>query len=152
MVNSNEDRLHLYEREIGTERIPQKVCQEIGRTGNPELDILIEEIFTGKKYRASKGQNTLRARVVYQYFMDMKTHFTSSFERLRPGGYYCFTIGDASKICGVDIPVAAILTELACEIGFETCCQFHILLKNRKLNVPRNVDWAGTLNTIPRLF
>lgn len=145
MANSDEDRLKLYEREIGTERIPKRECNELGRTGNAHLDLLIEEIYTGKKYKASKGQNALRARVVYKYFMDMQGHFASSFKHLRPGGYYCFTIGDVSRICGVDIPVASVLTELACETGFNKCFQFHLLLKNRKLNIPRNVNWAGTI-------
>ena len=77
--------------------------------------------------------------------MDMKEHFAHSFDWLRPGGYYYFAIGDTSKICGVEIPVANILAELACELGFEKCFHFHLLLKNRKLNVPRNVNWAGTI-------
>lgn len=145
MVVSDEDRLSLYTREIGTERIPRKVCKELGRTGNTELDYLVEEIYLGKKYQASKGQNALRARVVYQYFMDMRQHFLNSFNCLRPGGYYCFTVGDTSKICGVDIPVAKFLTHFACQVGFEKIFNFHILLKNRKLNVPRNVTWAGTI-------
>ena len=87
----------------------------------------------------------MRARVVYQYFTDMQNHFAHVFSNLRPGGYYCFTIGDMSKICGVEIPVANLLNDLACEIGFCRKFHFHLLLKNRKLNIPRNVDWAGTI-------
>lgn len=64
---------------------------------------------------------------------------------MRSGGYYCFTIGETSRICGVDIPVASLLTEIACEVGFRKQFDFHLLLKNRKLNLPRNVDWAGTI-------
>ena len=145
MVQSDKDRLNLYSREIGTERIPRRECRRLGRTGNNRLDRLIEDIYKGKEYKASKGQNELRARVVYKYFTDMKSHFISSFEHLRPGGYYCFTIGDVSRICGVEIPVASILTELACEVGFRKHFHFHLLLKNRRLNIPRNVDWASTI-------
>ena len=145
MVESDRDRLNLYTKEIGTERIPKEECKELGVTGNQFLDSLIEDIYTGKNYQASKGQNQLRARVVYKYFQDMKTHFTSSFLHLRTGGYYCFSIGDISKICGVDIPVASILTEIACEVGFKKQFHFHLLLKNRRLNLPRNVNWAGTI-------
>jgi len=145
MVKDDKDRLDLYSKEIGTEGIPKKEYIELGRTGNKHLDRLIEDIYLGKKYKASKGQNELRARVVYKYFTDMKSHFISSFKHLRPGGYYCFTIGDISKICGVDIPVASILTELAYEVGFRKKFHFHLLLKNRKLNIPRNVEWAGTI-------
>lgn len=145
MVQSDQERLNLYSTEIGTERIPREECKEIGQIGNAYVDELIQDIYTGKKYQASQGQNQLRARVVYKYFYDMKTHFRSSFNCLRPGGYYCFSIGDLSRICGVDIPVALILTELACEVGFREQFHFHLLLKNRRLNLPRNVDWAGTI-------
>jgi hypothetical protein len=145
MVRDDEDRLRLYEKEIGTERIPLCERSELGRTRNSDLDFLIEEIYTGKKYKASKGQNVLRARVTYKYFIDMRDHFERSFNCLKSGGYYCFSIGDISTICGVEIPVAEILTELACELGFKKIFHFHLLLKNRKLNIPRNVNWAGTI-------
>ncbi|MGK7921177.1 MAG: hypothetical protein AB4080_14330 [Trichodesmium sp.] len=145
MVKSNQDRLNLYSQEIGTERIPKQECKELGKTGYQYLDLLIEDIFFGKKYQASQGQNQLRARVVYKYFMDMQQHFQSCFSCLKPGGYYCFAIGDMSKICGVDIPVASVLTEIACDVGFQEEFHFHLLLKNRKLNIPRNVNWASTI-------
>ncbi len=145
MVSGDGDRLNLYKKEIGTERFAKKEYVELGQTGACHLDKLIKAIYTGEKYKASKGQNALRARVVYQYFVDMQTHFTSSFEHLKPGGYYCFTVGDVSRICGVDIPVADILVELAYETGFKVISNFHLLLRNRKLNIPRNVNWAGTI-------
>lgn len=145
MVKNDQDRLNLYSQEIGTERLDRKTCQELGVTENKHLDQLIENIYYGKNYQASKGQNKLRARVVYQYFLDIKAHFIKSFNCLKQGGYYCFSIGDTNKICGVDIPVAQLLTELACEVGFRENFQFNLLLKNRRLNLPRNVNWAGTI-------
>jgi len=145
MIQSDEDRLNLYSKEIGTERIPKEEYKELGQTGNQRLDKLIEDIYTGRYYKATTGQNKLRARVVYKYFMDMLEHFVSSFQHLKPGRYYCFSIGDISRICGVDIPVASILVELACDVGFREQFRFHLLLKNRKLNVPRSPVWAGTI-------
>jgi hypothetical protein len=145
MIQSDEDRLNLYSKEIGTERIPKEEYNELGRTGNQELDNLIEDIYTGRYYKATTDQNKLRARVVYKYFMDMSDHFISSFQHLKPGGYYCFSIGDVSRICGVSVPVASILSELAYDVGFREQFRFHLLLKNRKLNVPRNPVWAGTI-------
>lgn len=145
LVKNDKDRLDLYSREIGTERISSSEYKLIGKTGFEQIDRLIEDIFYGRNYRASKGQNELRARVVYQYFIDMKQHFTSAYEKLRDGGFYCFAVGDISKICGVNIPVADSLTNFAIAIGFEEIFRFHVLLKNRKLNIPRNVNWAGTI-------
>lgn len=145
LVKHDQERLDLYSNEIGTERIPRQECKELGKTGNKYLDQLIVDIYTGNKYKATKGQNELRSRVVYKYFMDMKTHFERSFLHLKPGGRYCFAIGDVSKICGVEIPVASLLTEIAIEAGFYKQFHFHLLLKNRKLNIPRNIEWASTI-------
>jgi hypothetical protein len=145
LINSDQDRLDLYSQEIGTERISRQEYQELGKTNIDILDHLILDIYTGKFYQASKGQNQLRARVVFKYFTDMKTHLIQSFSKLKPGGYYCFTVGDVSKICGVEIPLASLLTQIAVDIGFNFDFKFNLLLKNRKLNLPRNVDWAGTI-------
>jgi hypothetical protein len=145
LIKNDKDRLNLYSKEIGTERIAKRECRSLGRTGNQYLDKLIEDIYAGKYYKASKGQNELRSRVVYQYFLDMKKHFIEVLPHIQDGGYYCFAVGDNSKICGVNIPVASILANMAVEIGFEKLFQFNLLLKNRRLNIPRNVDWAGTI-------
>ncbi len=145
LVDSDRERLDLYSQEIGTERIPSSEYNQLGKLGHDTLDRMIEAIYTGEFYQASKGQNKLRARVVYKYFLDMQKHFISSFKILKSGGYYCFAVGDSSKICGVTIPVASILTDLAIEIGFVKEFRFHLLLKNRRLNIPRNVDWANTI-------
>ncbi|MEA5618034.1 DNA methylase [Cronbergia sp. UHCC 0137] len=144
-VRNNQERLDLSSQEIGTERIPSSEYKQLGKTGNHTLDNLILEIFNGDKYQASKGQNQLRARVVYKYFMNMQQHFYSCYHKLKSGGYYCFAVGDVSKICGVDIPVADSLNDFATKLGFQEVFRFHLLLKNRKLNIPRNVNWAGTI-------
>lgn len=145
LVKDDADRLALYSKEIGTERIAKEEVRELGRTGHLLLDGLLEEIYTGKRYQATTSQNRLRSRVTYKYFADMKRHFETCFRSINPGGYYCFTIGDRSKICGVDVPVAGLLAEFAEEAGFRKIFEFHVLLRNRKLNVPRNVAWAGTI-------
>ncbi|MDB9316038.1 hypothetical protein PN462_23205 [Spirulina sp. CS-785/01] len=145
LVENDKARLELYSQEIGTERIPKKEYQHLGKTGNKKLDQLIEDIYHARKYQASKGQNQLRARVVYRYFNDLKKHFTHCLNMLKNDGYYCFAVGEISTICGVQIPVANLLKEIALEVGFREEFCFHILLKNRKLNVPRNVDWAKTI-------
>jgi hypothetical protein len=145
MLKDRTDRLSLYAKEIGTERIPKEDVRQLGKTGHDVLDGLIEDIYTGKVYRATHTQNHLRSGVTCKYFLDMKTHFQSCFSLLKSGGLYCFTIGDKSRICGVEIPVAEILTEFAEAVGFQRVFNFHLLLKKRRLNIPRNVEWAGTI-------
>lgn len=145
LVENDRARLDLYSDEIGTERIPSRVYKELGQIDHPELDKLLKFIYEGRSYKASKGQNELRSRVVYKYFVDMKQHFEECFRRLRSGGYYCFVVGDSSRICGETIPVATLLSDFAVDIGFEFDFRFNLLLKNRKLNIPRNVEWANTI-------
>ncbi len=145
LVPDDAARLALSAREIGTERIPHAAYNELGRTGHAQLDALIEEMYHGTRYRATRRQNRLRARVVYQYFCDMRQHFASAVACLRPGGYYCLTVGDTSRICGVTVPVAALLSEMAQAAGLCERFRFHLLLKQRRLNLPRNVAWAGTI-------
>lgn len=145
LVQNDQQRLELYTKEIGTERLPRSEYEMLGQTGHKRLDCLIEDVYTGKYYQASKGQNQLRARVLYQYFLDMKQHFASAKAHLKPGGLYCFSIGEQSRICGVQIPVAALLSDFASEVGLREKFRFHLLLKNRQLNVPRNVKWAGII-------
>ena len=145
LAANDSERLELYSREIGTERISSSECHEIGETGYSYLDNLIRDIYSGHLYRATKGQNHLRARVVWKYFVDMQTHFKAAYHVLKPGGLYCFAVGDSCRICGVQIPVASLLSEFAERIGFVKRFQFQLLLKNRRLNVPRNVAWADTI-------
>lgn len=145
LVANDRERLELYSREIGTERIPDKECREIGETGHNYLDKLIRDIYLGRLYMASQRQNRLRARVVWKYFVDMQTHLKAAYRVLKPGGLYCYAVGDSCRICGVQVPAASLLSDFAEQVGFLKRFQFHLLLKNRKLNVPRNVAWADTI-------
>ena len=144
LVDDDKSRLKVSSEEIGTERISAKIYKQLAVTDNLELNRILEDIYTGKKYKATKGQNELRSRVTYQYFEDMKMHFKSAYDSLKADGLYCFIIGDTSKICGVEIPVANMLRDIAIEIGFEEIFRFNLLLKNRKLNIPR-ASFAGTI-------
>lgn len=145
MVKNNEDRLSLYSKEIGTERFPSHIYKEIGKTGVTSLDEQILDIFSGIKYKASGNQNKIRARTTYQYFIDMYKHFKEIYKVLKKGGHYCLVIGDSSNVCKVKIPTAKYLIEIAENIGFEKVFDFSIILKNRQLNIPRNVDWADVI-------
>lgn len=144
-LTSDKERLGLYLREIGTERIPSEECKQIGETGHPLLDSLIKDIYLGHMYHASAHQNHLRARVVWKYFVDMQKHLEAAYRILKPNGLYCFAVGDSCRICGVQVPVASLLSDFAERLGFVKRFQFQLLLKNRKLNVPRNVAWADTI-------
>lgn len=140
-IQNDNERLNLSSMEIGTERIKDI---EIDSTGILELDKKIEDIQMGVKYKASKGQNELRAKVTYKYFRDMNQHFSKAAELLERESLYCLVMGD-NNICKVEIPTAKYLSELAEINGFRKEFQFNVLLKNKSLNIPRNVEWASDI-------
>jgi hypothetical protein len=144
-LKNDKERLNLYAREIGTERIPTKECDRIGELGHPLLDGLIRDIYSGDKYQATPHQNHLRARVVWKYFVDMQKHLGVAYQILKPKGLYCFAVGDTCRICGVQVPVASLLSDFSQQLGFVKRFQFQLLLKNRKLNIPRHSVWADTI-------
>jgi len=141
LVKDDADRLDLYNHEIGTERIPKKEYDKIGKTGIAEIDKKIEEIY---KYNNSDTQSKLRSRVTYKYFMDMKKHLESAYSVLKKGGRYCIVVGD-NNIRKVYIPTSEFLIKIAESIGFEKEMKFQIILKNRSMNVQRNVDFANEI-------
>jgi hypothetical protein len=134
-------RLELMRQEIGTEEFSTREYNQLEKTGIEELDEKISLIYYGDRYKASGNQNRIRARSVYQYFCDMKIHMAEAYKILPKNSHYILVVGD-NKICKVQIPTADFLTVIAKEIGFDKVAQFQILLKNRTLNLPRNVPWA----------
>lgn len=145
LVNDIE-RLELMKSEIGTEEVRLKNYDGIPKTGMFELDKKIEEVYNGTAYKASGNQNKIRAVSTYKYFIDMKKHFEEAFDVLKPNGAYCFVIGD-NNICKVFIPTAKYLVKIAEEVGFTKVANFEVLLKNKTLNLPRNVNWSGHIKT-----
>ena len=132
--------------EIGTEEISSKDFSEIPQTGIEELDTNITDIDEGKFYKASGRQNKTRAISTYKYFMDMKKHFSAAYNLLKPDSNYCLVIGDNS-ICKVIVPTSKYLIQIAENEGFTKKHSFEILLRNRTLNLPRNVNWSGKIKT-----
>ncbi len=141
LVKDDEDRLNLYNFEIGTERIQKKVYSQVGSFGIKEIDDTIKDIFDSSN---SNQQSQLRSRVTYQYFLDMKKHFEEAYKVLKKGGRYCIVVGD-NTIRKVPVPTSIYLSMIAESVGFKKEKQFQIILKNRSLNVKRNVDFAGKI-------
>ena len=140
------ERLELMRSEIGTEEVRLKNYDKIPKTGMVELDKKIVQVYDGVSYKASGNQNKIRAVSTYKYFIDMKKHFEEAYAVLKPNGAYCFVIGD-NNICKVPIPTAKYLIEIAEDVGFKKKVNFEVLLKNRTLNLPRNVNWSGHIKT-----
>jgi DNA modification methylase len=142
LVKNDNDRLNLYNQEIGTERIPKKEYSKIGKLGFDDIDKTIEDIYHSYD---STMQSQLRSRVTYKYFLDMKIHFEEAYKKLKDSGYYCIVIGD-NNIRKVTVPTSNYLTTIAESVGFVKEKQFQILLKNRSLNIERNLDFADKID------
>jgi len=142
LVKNDEDRLNLYNFEIGTERISKKEYSKIEEIGIKEIDETIKLIFESHK---SNQQSQLRSKVTYKYFLDMKKHFENAYRVLKNGGRYCIVIGD-NNIRKVYVPTSEYLTKIAELVGFKKEMQFQIILKNRSMNVDRNLDFANKID------
>ncbi|TKJ17061.1 hypothetical protein CEE44_00820 [Candidatus Woesearchaeota archaeon B3_Woes] len=142
LVKSDQDRLNLYNYEIGTERIPKKEYSILGQIGIDETDKIIEEIYNAYD---SNTQSKLRSRVTYKYFLDMKKHFEEAYKVLKNGGRYCIVIGD-NNIRKVFVPTSLFLSKIAESVGFKKEKQFQIILKQRSMNIDRNVSFADKID------
>lgn len=139
-------RMELMRTEIGTEEMSIKGINEPPKTGIRKLDQNIKDIFKGTNYQASANQNKVRAISTYKYFKDMETHFEESYKILENNSHYCMVVGDNS-ICKVAVPTSNYLIDIAENIGFKKIFQYEVILRNRTLNIPRNVNWSGSIKT-----
>jgi len=145
MANSSKERLEISSKEIGTERIAKSDFSSTFDSGIPELDSKLKEIEEGVNYKAGKGQNELRAQVTYKYFQQMNQHFEKMSNRMKKGSKYCLVIGD-SNICKTYIPTSDYLVKFAEDNGMKKIHHFLVLLKNRTLNISRDLDWANKID------
>jgi len=145
LVKNDSERIGLMSKQTGTENISAQGYKHMPeKIGIKDLDFRIAKIYNAKMYKASGDQNQLRAHVTYKYFKNMETHFQKAYEILPKGAYYCFVIGD-NTICKVEIPTWRFLCEIAEQTGFRNTFRFSLILKNRSLNLPRNVEWANII-------
>jgi DNA modification methylase len=145
LVN-DKSRLDLMKKEIGTEELSKEIYNSPQSFGIDELDEKILQIYDATFYKATGKQNALRSASTYQYFVDMEKHFMQAYRLLDSGSKYCLVIGDNS-ICKVFIPTAKYLTMIAERMGFHKIFNFQVVLKNRTLNIPRNVNWSSSIHS-----
>lgn len=95
-----------------------------------------------------KLKDNKRYMVVAKYFCDMKIHLNEAFKSLKKNGVYVLVVGN-SKIRGVDVDTADILTRIAESVGFVLENKFGYLIQNHYLRIPRQgkgghikVDWV----------
>lgn len=144
LVKDDEHRLNLMKKQIGTENIPASLYRNLKKTGFPELDNKIEDIYYGRGRKASGEQNKLRAYVVYKYFKDIEQHLNHAYSFLPSRGFYIYAIGE-NTITNVRIETWKHILQMAENIGFKKVFEVGLLLKNKLLNYPRNLPWANEI-------
>ncbi len=86
-----------------------------------------------------------RAYVVAQYFSGMQASFAEAYRVLKAGGLYVFVVGEANRICGLQVPTSAILKEQAESVGFDVEVDiFHELANRSSMRLSRS-STGGTI-------
>ncbi len=95
---------------IGTERMNSRRFEPFLSFGIPSQDRLMESI---------SRRDPVKARIVYEYFVDMLSVMREIHRVLENSGYFVLVVGD-NKVCGIDVNTHDILSKLATqEVGFE---------------------------------
>lgn len=137
-LETEDSLLNVKKQHVGTEAfsIKSSINRQILRFIDYDKAIRIKE------------KDEKRYKVVVNFFNDMRTHLEQSFNVLRKNGRYVLVVGN-SKIRGIDIDTANILTEIAIDIGFELENKFGYLIQNHYLRIPRQgngghikTDWV----------
>lgn len=124
----NEDDLpHMYEKQIGTEKVSVNKKSEAPTLAIKQLDNIMAEVHLKDKKRAY---------IMAEFFKAMQKNLSEVYNLLLPGGFYCIVVGD-SQIRGIHTPTSRILIEIAEKIGFKTENDFSYIIRNRYLRIPR---------------
>jgi len=113
---------------IGTERLTRDEYAELKTVGHAVADELIENVFSRDKHRA---------RLMANYFDDMRTSFTELFRVIKPGGHFVIVVGN-NRVFSYRIPNHQILADLAMQRGFEIKLMVVDEIKSRGLMTKRN--------------
>jgi len=120
---------------IGTERLTRGEYNELKVIGHTTADELIGYIFNRDKHRA---------RLVANYFDDMRVCFANIFRVLKEGGHFVIVVGD-NRVLAYRIPNHKILADLAVLEGFRLKVMLMDEIKSRGLMTKRNT----TADVIP---
>lgn len=124
---------------IGTEVVRAREYAELHPTGLPNLDALIEDIYTVDRRRSY---------IISKYFTDMRTNMREVWRVLRSGGRYVVVVGN-NVIRRRPVMTHQFVAELADETGFRLETYFCSEVIRHFIKVPRkeriNDDWVLVL-------
>jgi len=120
---------------IGTERLTYDEYSHLQSVGHAAADRLIECVYAKDKHRA---------RLMANYFSDMRVCFANLFRVLKPGAHLVIVVGN-NRVLRHRIPNHQILADLGALQGFEVKLMLMDEIKSRGLMTKRNT----TADVIP---
>lgn len=137
-IKNQKEYLELDKKIIGTERFYKTDLEQISKTGFPNLDKQINKL---------KNQGDLKmAKVVSQYFNDMKVSISEMNRVLKSNGHIVMKISD-STVRGEKIETHKYFIDIAENLGLKTIACFKDSFDNnsRSLLTTRN-SYSGIMN------
>jgi hypothetical protein len=116
----------LHRKSVGRTTVGE-TAKELPRVGFPQTDRVLEVL-------KEEGRGH-KARVLWQYFDDMKRRLQVFLEYLPPKGHCIIVVGD-SETGGERIPTARTFARLAEELGFNHLKTSSYKIKNRAMQFP----------------
>lgn len=94
-----------------------------------------------------------RAFVLYQYFTGMIASFEEMMRVLKTGGKVFFVVGENNNICGIEVPTASLLKQIAEKIGFNLELEFFHRIANRSaMRMNRSKSGGSIKNELVYVF
>ena len=132
---------------IGTKQVTKKDYSQFDPEksfiGIPAADAALQEI-----HLTDPRNGAAHAYITYRYFSTMERHFYSLAPLLVPGTPYVMVVGD-SRVSGIHVPTAEILTGIASRHGLRAVHRWGYRIKNRYMRFDRkgrggiiNTDWV----------
>jgi DNA modification methylase len=126
--------------------------------GVSERAVRVQDIAAAPTCRSARAQQVVaaliardtptarnRAFVVAQYFSEMEKALAEGFRVLAAKGIYVLVIGETNRICGLTVPTADIMEDIARACGFHTELGFFHTLANRSSMRLSRSDTGGSI-------
>lgn len=137
-IKSQKEYLSLDTKVVGTERFYKKDLKEVGKTGLPTLDKQITKL--------KKNDQIKMAKVVVQYFNDMRQSISEINRVLKKNGHLVIKISDSS-VRNEKIKTPEHFIEIAKKLGMKpiACFKDSFDENSRSLLTTRN-SYSGIMN------
>lgn len=135
-LNSEKSLKELENQNIGREHYKKEHYKSFKRTGVPQADLLLDEIYQ---------INPLRSYIASNYLDEMRIAFQEAINLLKPSGYFVLVAAN-NQVCGKEFKTQEYLTEIVESLGLKLVLRLIDDIKSYGLMTKRN----KTANIITR--